>query len=198
MNILLHAVGILGFLFIFWKRVKEDYISSQTFSGGFLILAGILLAFSLSLKFASLWWFWLVILGYLLGLLFGILKFNFKFTEVFEAANIGLMFWLMFAFLNHAITNSNLSSLIGAGILFIGLMSFSLLDKYYKRFSWYKSGRVGFSGFTVAGFIFLIRAVGTAFYQTLYTSAGRFDFLLSSVAAFIFFLLVYNLSRTET
>src|SRR5258708_32013600 len=53
-------VGILGFLFLFWRRLKEDYTSDQIFSFGFLLVGALLIGSILGLLVHTPpgLWFW--------------------------------------------------------------------------------------------------------------------------------------------
>jgi len=77
-------------------------------------------------------------------------------------------------------------------MLIIGLFYF--LETKYKKISWYRSGRVGFSGLTTAAIFFLLRAAISPFYPNLLTFSGSFEYLFSGLVAFILFFLVYNLA----
>ena len=189
-------LGIIIFLFFFWKRLKEDYSSERIFSTAFYILFGI------GAGFLAVWffkyqqfWFWASSLGFISGFLLGNYKFELQFFESLEAASIGVLFLLGLIFLADSITFSNTFSLAGFGVIFLLIGFWFFLESKYKNFSWYKSGRVGFSGLLVAGLFFLIRAgVATAF-PTVLSFVGGVEGIVSGIVAFSFFLGLYNLSR---
>jgi len=84
-SIFTNVLGIFVFLFIFWKRLREDYSAEIIFKTAFDILVGLLAGFLLSLKFAPIACFWLIMAGALLGLAFAIFRLRVKFYETFEA-----------------------------------------------------------------------------------------------------------------
>ncbi len=197
-NILVSLIGILIFLFVFWRRIKEDYASDVVFTAGFLVVAGIILGGLISKQFFPSWWFWASTVGASLGILLGIVRFSLRPFETVEAGVIGLLPWVILIFWLDSIKNSSLVSLIySVGILaLLGLFYF--LDGHYKDFTWYKSGRVGFAGLTVAGFFFILRAAIAIFFPSVLSFVGKFEALVSALSAFIFFLLTFNLARSET
>ncbi|KKU09305.1 MAG: hypothetical protein UX13_C0044G0014, partial [Candidatus Woesebacteria bacterium GW2011_GWB1_45_5] len=54
-NIVINLLGGMIFLFIFWKRLKEDYAHEIIFKSALYILSGILLGGFIALKFAPPW-----------------------------------------------------------------------------------------------------------------------------------------------
>ena len=192
------VLGIVIFLFIFWNKQREDYPSGEIFSTSFYILSSIGLGLLVSSKYFPAWWFWASIAGIILGLGLGLLRFRFRFFESLEAIIIGLLPWLSLVFLSDSISSSSIFS-FGAFAVVVALMGLDhFLDRHYKGFSWYRSGRIGFSGLTVAGAFFLIRAAVASFLPFVLSFVESFEAILSGVAAFILFLLTFNLARQET
>ena len=197
-SILVNFLGGVAFLFFFWRRLKEDYPTNQIFSIGFFMLAGILAGWALAGKFFPAWFFWAEVLGIIPGFLIGLFHFKFRFHEALEATSVSAIPWLAVYFLKDATVSASAVSLAGFLFALILLGTFYLLDIHYKRFSWYRSGRVGFAGLATAGIFFLARAGVAAFYPYVLTFAGRIDAIVSSVVAFAFFLVIYNLSKSQT
>lgn len=196
-NILVFFLGALFFLFLFWKRLKEDYVSKDIFSTAFYILAGITLSWLVSRNFLPQWWFWLALLGVVLGGTWAVVKFRLRVFEVLEALVFGLLPWLSLIFLLDAVKNENTLSLIGFLVILIFLLSFVAIDSRYKRFTWYKSGRVGFSGLIILGFFFLLRTFIAGSFTDMLSFAGRPDSVLSGTVAFISFLMIFNIARQK-
>lgn len=196
--VIFNAIGILVFLFIFWKRLKEDYVSNMIFTTSFYTLLGALAGHLVSFYFLPEWWFWTSLLGLSLGLVVGILRYRLRTFETIDAFVPGLFFWLSMVYLKDAILNYNLSSLFA----FIALLSFMViyfvLDNHYKRFAWYRSGRIGFSGFTLLGVFFLVRSLVAATFPNVLSFVGTPDIIISAVMAFSSFLSVFNLSRSKS
>ncbi len=192
---LIPAVGIPVFLFIFWKKLKEDYLPDQIFATATFVISGILLGFLTSLLFLTEWWFWITGLYAFIGLLIGVFRFRFRFYEAFEASFVGLMPWLSLVFFADSVSTTSLGSFVGFGFLMGLLGLYYYLDAHYKNFSWYLSGRVGFSGLTVAGIFFLGRSALALLSEPVVSLSGSLDVLFSAVLAFGLFLLTFNLAR---
>lgn len=187
--------GSMAFLFIFWKRLKEDYLPTNIFSTGFTILIGIFLGALVSRFFLSQWWFWTSFTGGVLGFLISVFRLKLRLYEILEAGVFALLPWLSLLYLSDSISSNNFYSLM-AFLLTMGLIAlFVLIDSKYKSFTWYKSGRVGFTGLVILGVMFLIRAVVTIFSNDIYSFSGRNDAMFSACFAFLAFLLLFNLSR---
>ena len=193
--------GVIGgslFLFVFWKRLREDYSSSLIFSSGayFIFMASIfswlsqlLSRFAVEnsiLEPAGLW-FWGSILGFIVAFALSVKKLRLRWVETLEAAILGGAFWLLVVY------GANLA-LSGFAVVALLLILFYFLDKNYKRFSWYKSGRVGFSGLLAASVFFTIRAIAS-FVTTEFSTIGRIELVPSAVVAFLLLFSLYNLSE---
>ena len=191
-------LGSLIFLFIFWKKLREDYAGGQVFNSAIYILFGTYLGAFLAFKFYSPIWFWAGFFGLLIGLLFAEIRFKFRFFETLEAVVIGILPTISLVFLSDSVKTSSIYSFAAfiAIVLLMGLYYY--LDKYYKTFSWYRSGRIGFSGLSVAGLLFLLRALFALPFSFVLSFVNRYEVILSGITAFIFFLLTFNLARRET
>lgn len=195
-NIVANTLGIFFLLYFFWKKLKEDYASTIIFTTAVYALLGVLVGYLISLEFFSQWWFFWETLFLFVGLVVGVLRFKLRIFEILEAATVSFLPWLSFIFLKDSISNQSLISLVAFVFLLLLLFLFFFLDKHYKRFTWYKSGKIGFSGMTTLGVFFLIRAVVGAFNLPMISFVGKLDSVLSAVISFIAFLMVYNLSRS--
>ena len=191
---ILYFTACILFLFFYWKRLREDYISSQIFTSGFYILFGIIIGKLISFRFAPDLWFWFSFIGFFLSIWIGILRFKLRIFETFEAAiYAGLTGYLVIQ-VDLLINQKTLSILIWVIITLCLITLFLFLDKRYKRFTWYKSGKVGFSGMSVAGAFFLIRSL-VALFDNDMLSLGGYEAILSGIVAFTSFLAVYNLAK---
>jgi hypothetical protein len=196
-KILFVLLGLFIFLFAFWKRLKEDYLSAQIFSTSLYILLGILLGNMISFKFFPDWWFWLSMAGIVIGFSIGIIKYRLKFFETTEALVISSLPGFSLILLDDSMNSSNPVSFVGFLIILLLILSFLFLDAHYKKFTWYKSGKIGFSGFTILGLFFLIRAAIASAFPNVLSFAGKPDIYLSAMIAFVSFLIVFNLSRQQ-
>lgn len=191
-------LGILVFMFIFWKRLREDYSSEIIFKAAFGIIFGEAVGFLFSLKFAPIAFFWLVILGGLIGLGFAIFKLRLKFYESFEALIIASLPWLAFVFLLDSVTHSSLSSFLAFIAILVFVFISYYLDAHYKDFTWYRSGKIGFAGVVTLGIFFILRSVLAIFdINMLSFVSSRAEAIISGAAAFICFVLLFNLARIK-
>lgn len=201
LDLLVLVFGSLVFLFFFWRRLKEDYSSSLIFSSGLTVIFAVLIGVGLSkipsglLKPSQVFapqelWFWGGFLGFLAGFGISLRRFKLRIVETFEAAIIGLLFLLLLVYLRNL---SFVFVLITAVILLI----FHFFESKYRRFSWYKSGRVGFSGLMAAGLFFLARMILSVSMPGVSSVVGKVDLVLSGVSAFLLFFSLYNLSESN-
>jgi uncharacterized membrane protein len=196
-DILINFIGSLVFLFIFWKKLKEDYSANTVFTCAFFVIFGLSGAVLASDYLIRPWWFWIALGGVALGLGLGIFKYKMRFYETLEAVIISLLPLLTLTFLNDSIKHSSVVSFLGFIVTTLLIVLYYFLDSHYKNFSWYKSGRVGLSGLVTLGVMFLLRAGIASFFPFVLSFQGRYEVYLSSVAAFTLFLLIFNLSRSE-
>ena len=149
-NLAVTIFGLLIFLFLFWKRLKEDYAAEIIFKAATYILAGICLGWAASAKFFPAWFFWAVVAGAAVGLSFAILRFRVKFYETLEAFIISSLPWLGLVFLEDSVTHSSFSSFSAFLVILIMVFVTYYFDTHYKGYAWYKSGKIGFAGLAVA------------------------------------------------
>ncbi len=204
MSIILSFGAILAgaylFLFVFWRRLKEDYSGSLILHSGtifvLLTLLGAVAARILSsflspsaIFLPSGLWFWGACVGFLLAFAISTRKLKLKAVESFEAAGIASLYSLLIAFL---LNYSWQLFLVTA----FSLVIFNFLERTYRNFHWYKSGRVGFSGLAAIGFFFLLRTIAVLVVASLPSTIGRVDLVLSAVSAFLLFFSLYNLAES--
>lgn len=193
----LNVFAALIFLFIFWKKLKEDYASEIIFSTSTFILVGILTGFLLSSKFFPVWFFWSEFLGAGSGLLYGIWRFKIRPYEAVEGCVISLFPWLAYLFVKDSVVNSSIISFAAFLVILALIFTYFFLDMRYKSFAWYKSGRAGFSGLATLGLFFLTRSTLAIFFHDVLSFTGKYEAYISGSFAFLVFLLVFNLSRQE-
>jgi len=198
LDIFLGLLTATLFLFVFWRRLKEDYAPDQVFSTGFYILLGISVGALLAVNFRPTWWFWSGLSGALLGLSIGVERFRLRLFEALEAAIYGGLILCAGLFLREWAGGFDVFVLwLHLGVLFL-ILVFEFLNLHYKKFTWYKSGRVGFSGLTVAGIFFILRAVVASYFPNTVSFIGKSDVILSGIFAFVSFISVYNLSKSSS
>ncbi len=201
------SIAVLGFLFLFWRRLKEDYPSEQIFTFGFIVVGFILTGFSVGLLTTGLktqnqdlfyvknLWFWFSFLFGAIGFFVSFFKLRLRFFETLEATGLG------FLFLCFAISVINAIQTVDIKLLFFSLFQlfliffFFFVDARYKNLSWYKSGKVGFSGLLTLALFFLVRAIVALIDPHMLSFVGKIDAIISILVSFIFFASLYNLSE---
>lgn len=189
--------GILVFLFIFWKRLKEDYSSEIIFKTASAILIGILAFWLISLKFYAQGFLWFAFLGALSGLGFAFYSHRVMFYETLEAFVISVLPWLSFFFLKDSVTRSSLISFFAFLSVLVFIFIFYYLDVHYKRFAWYKSGKIGFSGLATTGLIFTVRSAIALSGTAVISFLSGIEAYVSGVAALAAFGLLISLGRQK-
>lgn len=190
-------MGVLIFLFIFWKRLRDDYAAEIIFKSASCIILGFFVGFFLSIRFFPIWFFWVSFFGGLTGFQFAVLSFKLKFYETLEAFLIASLPWLSLVFFIDSVQESSLSSFLAFIAILIMVFLSYYLDTHYKRFSWYKSGRIGFAGLSVAIIFFAIRSVLAIIQVPMLSFAGRADALFSGAMAIVSLILLINLGKIE-
>lgn len=194
-KVVIYGLLVIGALYIFWKRLKEDYINNQIFTTFFYSLFGIAFSVILSNRFFPKYWFWAGFFGLNFGLGIGVLRFKLRTYETMESAVISFLMIICGIFLFSGFSTQDKFALGYAIINILLLTLFFIFDKHYKQFNWYKSGRVGFSGLAVLGIFFLIRTIIASGVGDMISFLGKTDIILSGVISFISFLALFNLSR---
>ncbi len=191
----LGVVGVIFFLFIFWKRLKEDYSSDIIFQTASTILIGMGLGILVSRLFLPMWFFWISFAGSLLGMFLMIIKFKLRVYEVFESFTLAAMPFVSLMFFRDSIVNSSLNSFLAfvASLVLIFLAYY--IDLNYRSFSWYKSGKIGFTGLFIATVFFLIRSIIAIVGLNMVSCVGKFDILISGILVLVFTVFLINLGR---
>lgn len=196
-SIAANVSGIFIFLFIFWKRLKEDYSSEIIFKTASAVSLGILTFWLLGLRFYAPGFLWFAFLGATVGLAAACFTLRVRFYETFEAFVVAGLPWLSFLFLEDSVSGSSLISFFAFLAVLFFIFVFYYLDIHYKRFTWYKSGKIGFSGLATIGLIFITRSAIALAGFTVISFPGRLEVYFSGVAAVIVFALLFNLGRQK-
>jgi len=192
--ILSAVVGSVVFLFIFWSKLKDDYIANQIFSVAFIsIFLSLILGIS-SLFIFKQYWFWLMILGFSLGLALGILKFKLKAYETVNGAVGGLILFFTIFISTISILEKDWLSLGHATILLMAFMIYVFIEKNYKLLIWHKSGRIGISGLLSMAVYFLIRTIIAFIFPDMISFVGSFDSVVSGLVFIVLVISALNLS----
>lgn len=205
-NVISNVIGILGFLFLFWRRTKEDYSSDQIFSFSFTIVLGILIGFlvgsfignkipSSNIFSPKSLWFWGSFIGGCIGFEIAFLKSKLRFFENLEAASLGFIFWIFAISLISSIQTLDLKLLTYSVILGSLIPLFFFFSSHYKRFAWYKSGKIGFAGLATLAVFFLTRFLVALIDPAMLSFTSKFDAIIDITVAFAFFITLFKLAE---
>lgn len=192
--IIANLLGTLSLFYFLWKKLKDDYHFEKIFNLGFTILSFQFVGILVSRFLLPQYWFWINLLLISIGFGFSVIRQKIKFFESFDGLVVGLLPWLGFYFFAEAIKNSSLVNFVGFWIVLMLVFIFLFLDSQYRKYTWYKSGKVGFSGVVTSFIFFLIRSILGFFFAGLASFSPNFESLFSGAFAFLFLLLLYRLA----
>lgn len=195
LKFIIAAPAVILYLFLYWRRLKEDYPQQSIFSTAFFMLIGIVIFSIISAYFRESWWFWFAVAGALIGFLLAVLKFGLKITENLDASFLALNTLAVASYFYLGSINGNFSAYLLVLLHLVLYLLFWVFDENYKKFRWYRSGKIGFAGFMTLGIYFLSRSLIALYYPDMISFVGEIDAIVSGVLAFISFLGLYNLSR---
>jgi hypothetical protein len=188
-------LGTLCLSFIFWRRLKEDYINSQIFTSILIVSIVTAVFFILGSKYLGKFSFWISFIGYVLGITISSYKFRLRFYETFESAIIAVFPLLSGVYLLDVVNHSSIFSLGAFVVTFAFQFLYLFINNRYKNFGWYKSGRIGFAGLTTLGIYFIVRGVVAIVFPFMLSFSGSYETIISGVVSFLLFLAVFDLSR---
>lgn len=186
-----------GYSFLYWVRLREDYSGDVIFTCFFLSVA-LAAVFSIFLSWLLKgvgWVYWGVLLGILVGVVIGNIRFRMRFFEGLEAAILGILVLNILVFAYFSISNFSVFTVLMAASAIVWLLVFFLLDRRYKNFSWYRSGKIGFSGLSSLGGFYLTSSLIALLVPTMVFFTSQIDVIISGIISFLSFLAIYNLSR---
>lgn len=188
-----NILGITLFLFLFWKRLKDDYHYEKIFNLGFVVILGLAIGLLFSRFILQSYWYWICTVSVFIFYIVHITRQKIKFFESFEVLVISFLPWISFVFLSDAIKKSSLSSFLLFWVTLIAIFLYFLVNSQYRKFTWYKSGRVGLAGLVTGLFYFISRIVLFLIYPQSMSLVPNYEIYLSSTFALVFFLLTYKL-----
>lgn len=193
LTLFLTIIASFIYLFSLWRGLREDYEIDHVFSLGFLSLIGLLIGFAIG-KLIPEYWFWTTLSGFLIFFIIFVRRFKLRFYESLETSTPGLIALISVPFLAEIITSGSQSTSIFALFIILSFVLFLWLRKNYKRFTWYKSGKIGFASMSVFGLLFLFRIIAGFISPETVTMAGELDIVASAIVSFLSFFSLYNLS----
>jgi hypothetical protein len=189
------GVGFVVFLFLFWRRLKEDYESSLIFSTGFSMLIGIVAGLALTAflgKPISQYGLWIAGVFATVAIAITARRFDLNLFEVLDATIWGSYFWVFIVSSTHAVHQKSPSSLLLAVLMVIAIILFVFLEENYKKFTWYKSGKKGFSSLVTLFLVVLSRIPIALSWPGTLTFIGKFDAIVSLVLAMSVLFVLYK------
>lgn len=194
-NLSINLLGLLTFLFIFWKRLKEDYASEIIFKSASYIFLGMSIFYLISFNFIKDWFLWFSFFGGVLGLILAFYSQKVRFYESFESFVISSLPWISLMFLTNSIQTSSLISFSGFVVMLILMFLAYWLEANYKKFFWYKSGKIGLSGLIILAVILTFRLT-VAIFKIDMLSLVSLEKYLSGAFLILDIFLIYKLART--
>lgn len=190
------CMSLVLYAFFFWRRLKEDYVSKPVFNAMFLtLIATIVLSQIARLTEQQNMWFWGGYLGFFLSVVFFSRNYKFKIFELYEAAGRSMIFLIIAIGLADYLSHQHAESLAVVAFCTALFGLFIAIDANYRKFTWYRSGRVGVAGLITFGVFFAARAIVAASGFDILSILGRIDFIFSGIVAFMHFFFVYHLSQ---
>ncbi len=151
-------LGITLYLYLFWKRLKEDYAPEKVFNLAVLVLAGVLIGKIVSVYFAVNYQFWVSFASGFIFYLAGIYRMKINFFESLDAITVSYLPWISLLFLTDAVKERSLYNFLAFWVCLVLIFIYFFLNANYKKFTWYKSGRIGFSGVVTLFLAFLVKS----------------------------------------
>ncbi|MFC1649761.1 hypothetical protein ACFL2C_03565 [Patescibacteria group bacterium] len=181
--------------FVFWRRLKDDFEPEAIFKVSFLSIGLALVLGFVTYKYYPEWWFWAGVLGVMIGSVVGVVRYKMYPIELAETTFISAMpiVFTIYTFL-YTVTG-NWDVIVMSGIALFCTILFVFFDRYYKRFSWYRSGRVGFAGLASAGVFFLARGIVAYLNPDMLSFVPGVDVFISSLFAVVPFAALFILAR---
>lgn len=196
-NILTLILGVFFTLFIFWKRLRDDYASGIIFNSLFIIFAVFFASYLISSNFFPGWFFWIELAGVSIGLAIAVYRNKIRFYESLEALIFSFLPWVALTFLKDSVKNLSLFSFVAFAVMLVLIFVFYFVDTHYKNFTWYKSGKIGLSGLAVLFLFFLIRSAIAIFFPSVLSFSGNIEPYLSGIFALISLVMIFNLGKVE-
>lgn len=196
-NFLFGFVGVMLFLFVFWRRLRDDYSSEIIFQIATWILVGLSLGLTVARLFSPSWFFWFSLFGCLIGMFMAVIKFKLRFFETLEAVIMAGMPFVSLLFFKDSVTNYSLNSFLAFVASLILIFLAYWFDLRYKTFTWYKSGRIGFAGLAVSILFFISRTVIAILGITMISFVNKFEAVISGSFVLICAGLLIYLGKKE-
>jgi len=147
--------------YFLWKELKVDYLNTQIFTFSFWFVVTCYLGAYLTYLFLfPNFWFYGGLIFSLSSFLLLTKKYGIKRYEILDCLVKGILsFSLVVILLDFVIFQRDLRNLFLVSVIFILILIHNYIKSNYKKFSWYKSGRIGIAGSITISVFFLTRLV---------------------------------------
>lgn len=173
--------------------MREDYDINKLFSYGLATFFAMIIGVGVGI-WAGNYWFWLAMIAYAVMAIILIRKFHFRPIEIIEGSTPGFLF-INLLLLLHGLSRGGTATVVLFLFTVFLLILFFILKANYKRFTWYKSGRLGFASLITLGLLFLARAITSVTAPQVISHVGVLEFIPSAIISFFSFFTVYNLNN---
>lgn len=182
-------------LFILWKKLRDDYIASQIFSLGFLIYFSVLIYFVSRKYFSFPYSEWLVLLiPFLITLIYS-KRNRLRLNEVVNALVPSYLVAHFYFYVTLIIAGYRTNYIIAIFVILVLTLIFSVTEKKFKNFSWYKSGKVGISGLLIFALMCIINAIIALLSPSMVFFSGKLNAIILIILALISATAIFTLSR---
>lgn len=181
---IIRIIGIVLFVYLTWRNLRENYEEEKVVTYAWLALLGFFIGGRIAYGLVNFgvwndsWMSWFSVwdkpgMNYvggfltlvLVGFIFAKVN-NWKVVPFLEDGLINLILLISFLMLDEFVRTS-FSLEVGVYVLFLILMMFlaKFLKKKYRSFVWYKSGKKGFVFLAIAFLSFLIMGILGIFFK---------------------------------
>lgn len=189
--------GLFILFYFFWKTLKDDYQYEKIFNLATTTSIGLCLSLIINYYIPNLYWFWIILFGFFISFEISVYKQKMNFFESFQGLTIGSLSWLGTIYLYDAVKNASLHSFLAFWVTSICIALYFFFNAHYRSFTWYKSGKVGFSGILTLIIFFILRTVASLISINVFSFAGKLEVFFSGSTALLLFILLYNLARND-
>jgi len=195
LEIPLGILGIVLFLFLYWRRLKDDYVANHIFTSALIIVLSLFFGLFIASFVVPLWWFWIALVSLVCGILVSVKKFRMRVNEVADAVFMAVLPLYMFSFFAYFGSTRDFRGVIGSLCVLFIFIAFFVFDANYKQLSWYKSGKIGFSSLASMGILLFMRALVAFLFGNMVSFVGGYEIYLSGIFSIVSFGTLAYLSR---
>jgi len=195
LNAFLVIVFTLAFLFLIWRKLKEDYIQGQIFGAGFSFLIGASVSLIATIFILQEHWYIICILTSFIFLFAYVFKFKMNYFEVIEAFVPSFIVFNIFILVMKYLILRDLKL---AALFFVNvlcLIAYYISKKYYKSFRWYPSGRIGFSGLSTISLFFILYSIVAVLPFHMISFLSKIGVFVSFAISILSTVLIIRISR---